>query len=332
MNQEQIKKMVFDHFDGNATLIQRNFLETWLNDHSHQELYYRYLDEWESERPQLALDTDDAFGKLQHRVQVAPVPVGEKAKPLSVRPWSIRYGWAAAAAVLIVTVLGGYLLRDQIRYQTYQTAYGETGSYELPDGTRVTLNANSTLRVPRFGFGAETRDVFLKGEGEFNVKHLPTHQRFVVRAADNFQVEVLGTEFVVYARERGKRVYLRHGKVKLGLPQGKQLTMKPGNVVTVSNSGQYRLQQTAPAQPYVAWKDHWFYFDDTSLLEITAQIRERFGVKVVVADTALAHRRIAGNFKAESADDLLQTLAGLLNLSIVKGPKHIQLEHPKEVN
>lgn len=326
MNPSLIKAIVFDFFDGKATAIQRKYLETWLADEANQETYFRYLDEWESQRPQFPLDAEKAWDAFQ--------PVLQDTHPRSISPqrttdppaWTFPWkGWRIAASLVLVSLASAFLFRSQLLYKSYRTAYGQTATYRLSDGTSVTLNANSVLRVPRFGFGSDSREVFLEGEGEFNVTHTPSHQRFVVRTNGNFRVEVLGTEFVVYARERGKRVFLNKGKVKLGLPQGQQLYMKPGNVVTVANSGRYQLTQTVPARPYVAWKEHWFYFDNTSLAEIAEQIRERFGLPVVVPDSALAQRRIAGNFKAEKADDLLQILTELLNLNVVKTRQHIEL-------
>lgn len=331
MNPTHTKKILFDFFDGKATAIQRNYLETWLADEANQETYYQYLDEWESERPQFTLDTDTAFASIDQVLQ-NPAPV---AGSLPAEPAGRTYrlsgwrNWAVAASLLLVSLFGGYLLRPYWLYKAYQTTYGETATYRLTDGTRVVLNANSTLRVPRFGFGDKSREVFLTGEAEFNVTHTANHQRFVVRTDSDFGVEVLGTEFVVYARERGKRVFLHKGKVKLSLPQGKQLTMQPGNVVTVANSGQYQLVRAAPAQRYVAWKDHWFYFDNTPLTEVAQQIREQFGVRVIVTDTELAQRRIAGNFKAEKADDLLHVLAQMLDLSVVKTRRHVELRTSK---
>jgi transmembrane sensor len=326
------KTIVFDFFDGKATAIQRKYIEAWLADEANEETYYQYLDEWESQRPQFNVDAEKALDDF--------LPVLEDTEPRSVQPKIVRntasiwtqnwLGWSIAASVLLVSLLGAFLFRSQLFYKSYQTAYGQTATYQLADGTSVVLNANSTLRVPRFGFGSETRNVFLDGEGEFKVTHTTNNQRFVVRTDGNFQVEVLGTEFVVYARERGKRVFLNKGKVKLELPQGQQLYMKPGNVVTVANSGRYQLTQVAPARPYTAWKDHWFYFDNTSLAEVALQIQERFGVNVIVTDTGLAQRRIAGNFKAEKADDLLQVLSELLDLSIVKTRHHIELRTPKQ--
>lgn len=327
----QIKRILFEFFEGKATAFQRKYLEEWLADNANLETYYQYLDEWESQRPQFSVDAEKALGDYRLILENEKPPVLPN-RPLSVLPsnvfrtWRI---WSVAASVLLVSLAVTYLFRSQLQYKTYRTAFGQTAVHQLADGTEVTLNANSTLRVPRFGFGRNTRQVYLEGEGEFKVVHTVTNQRFIVRTADRFQVEVLGTEFVVYARPKGKRVFLSKGKVKLGLPQGQQLYMRPGNVVTVANSGQYRLTKQAEARPFTAWKDHWFYFDNTSLTEIAAQIQEQFGVKVIVADPKLAQRRIAGNFKAEQADDLFQILSELLNINVVKKENHIELRTPK---
>ncbi|GAB3931337.1 FecR family protein [Larkinella terrae] len=326
-----IKRIVFDFFDGKATAIQRKYLEEWLADEANQETYYQYLDEWESQRPQFAVDADKALAAYQLVLQNEQQPA-VPAKPLPVsssNSFQRWLNWSIAASVALVALLGTYRFRSQLLFETHRTAFGQTSTHQLADGTEVTLNANSVLRVPRFGFGSNTREVFLEGEGEFKVTHTPTNQRFIVRTADRFQVEVLGTEFVVYSRKRGKRVFLSKGKVKLDLPQGQQLYMRPGNVVTVANSGQYRLIETKTSRQYVAWKDHWFYFDNTSLSEVANQIQEQFGIKVVVSDPKLAQRRIAGNFRAEQADDLFQILAELLNLNVVKKDNHIELRTPK---
>ncbi|WP_379851045.1 FecR family protein [Larkinella bovis] len=325
---------MFDFFEGRATAFQRKSLEAWLADDANQETYYQYLDEWESGRPQFAVNVDQALETYQRVLTDKKTPERPaRTAPVILPGFSVHWlRWSVAASVLLVSVAMAYVLRSQLLYTTYRTAFGQTKAYHLSDGTEVTLNANSVLRVPRFGFGSDTREVFLEGEGEFKVTHTVTDQRFIVRTADRFQVEVLGTEFVVYARKRGKRVFLSKGKVKLDLPQGQQLYMRPGNVVTIANSGQYRLTHTAQARPYVAWKDHWFYFDNTSLAEVATQIQEQFGVKVVVPDTKLAQRRIAGNYRAEQADDLLQILSELLTLNVMKKSQHIELQLPKSLN
>ena len=335
MSPSLTKKMIVDFFDGKATAIQRKYIETWLADEANLETYYQYLDEWESDRPQLAVDTDQAFEPFTILLQNPRLPVAlaktsiDEPKQVS---WVMGWrGWSVAASMLLVSVLGGYLFRSQLLFTAYHTAYGQTATHHLPDGTTVVLNANSTLSVPRFGFGNEVREVLLEGEGEFNVTHTAKHQRFVVKTPGNFQIEVLGTEFVVYARERGKRVFLNKGSVKLALPHGQQLYMKPGNVVTVANSGRYQLTESNSARPYLAWKDHWFYFDNTTVAEVAQQIQEQFGVKVIVSDSELAQRRIAGNFKARKADDLLQILSEMLNLNVVKTRRHIELRTLKQV-
>lgn len=327
MNKPLPKSLLFDFFDGKATAIQRKLIEAWLTEDRNEDLFYQYLDEWESQHPQLLAFTDKAFDSFR---EVLNDPAGPEIRQLppvkSVPLWRTgRFLMGLAASITVFLGVTGLVFREQIEYRTYRTDYGQTASFTLPDGSGVTLNANSSLRVPRFGFGDANRDVRLVGEGAFSVRHLPNNQRFRVNMARGVQVEVLGTEFSVFDRARAQRVFLNKGQVKLNLPQGRQLLMKPGNLITVDRTGGTHLTPVVPARRALGWQAPWFYFDNTSLTEVAEQIHEQFGVKVLIPNTALAQRRIAGNFKAEKADDLLQILSQLLHLNVVRTRTHIEL-------
>ncbi len=326
MNQPLPKSLLFDFFDGKATILQRKLIEAWLAEGRNEDLFYQYLDEWESLHPQLLAFNDGALDAFRHVLSDTNQPEIRRlptAKPVPF--W--QSGWFLLGLAASVTLFfgAGLLFREQIEYKTYRTDYGQTASFTLPDGSGVTLNANSSLRVPRFGFGAATREVRLAGEGAFRVRHLPNNQRFRVNMARGVQVEVLGTEFSVFDRERAQRIFLHKGQVKLNLPLGRQLLMKPGNLITVDRAGGTHLTSAVPAKRALAWQAHWFYFDNTSLAEVAEQIREQFGVTIVIPNNALAQRRIAGNFKADKADDLLQILSQLLHLNVVRTRSHIEL-------
>ncbi len=112
-------------------------------------------------------------------------------------------------------VCWGWFSRDSILYKTFETGYGKTTQIYLEDGSSVALNANSRLKIPRFGFYGDVRNVILDGEAEFSVSHTIDHKRFVVKTSDTFQVEVLGTQFSVFARPRGTKVALSHGKIRI---------------------------------------------------------------------------------------------------------------------
>lgn len=319
---EQIHKMVlFDFFEGKATTLQRKMIEEWLADADNEAFFYQCLDEWESQHPQYLPETDRAleqFSSLLNKPDTAPTAESAvTTAPVRFRQRWLR--WSVAASVLLLVSTGLYIFQKNIRYQIYQTGNAQTESFQLADGTRITLNANSTLYVPRWGFDGTQRAVLLEGEAEFKVTHTVDHKRFVVKTNDDFNVEVLGTEFVVFARERGKKVVLNDGKVQIHYQMGKQLTLRPGDVLTLdANTANPQLTQSTQPEKHNAWKNHQFYFDNTPLSEVGKIIEEQFGLQVVIPDSTLANRRLAGYFKATTSQEILDVLSTLLDMPIEK--------------
>lgn len=112
------------------------------------------------------------------------------------RPWR----WAASVAAVLALVVG--LLWWQQRRVEYATGYGETQQVILPDGSSVTLNANSMLTYA----ASQPRELWLQGEAYFSVQRMEHHReqqeygkQFVVHT-DQLDVEVLGTAFNVNSR------------------------------------------------------------------------------------------------------------------------------------
>lgn len=326
MKESLSKDVLFDFFDGRTTSMQRKLVEAWLADPQNEELYYQYLDEWETRHPQFSPKTEAALSgyiSLINNEEVekqatVPLPVdmhGRWVKTL--------WRWSAVAACLLC--IAGFVFRNELLYKSLISENGRIASYQLSDGTRVVLNANSVLRVPRLGFGSGNREVILDGEAEFKVVHTKSDSRFIVRMNKDYLIEVLGTEFVAYSRERATKVFLTKGKVKLSLPKGKQVYMKPGNLFSSDKDGACSLTSPAAPDQFVAWKRDMFYFDNTLLSEAVQQMNERFKVDVRILDPVLGKRRIGGVYQARQADDLLAILSELLHLEVVKHNEFIEL-------
>jgi ferric-dicitrate binding protein FerR (iron transport regulator) len=210
-----------------------------------------------------------------------------------------------------------FFLQKSILYRTYQTPYAQTQQLTLSDGTEVVLNANSTLYVPRWGQFERNRKVLLDGEAEFHVTHTIDNQRFVVKTSSDFEVEVFGTKFVLYAREQAKKVILNEGKVQVKYRGGKKQFMKPGDVATLATGAQtLDLSKTDDTKKYSAWKDHQFYFDDTPLVQASITIKEHFGLQLAFDSPALADRRLSGYFKAAKSAEFFEALSVLLNVDV----------------
>ncbi|MEZ4905264.1 MAG: FecR domain-containing protein [Spirosomataceae bacterium] len=319
MKSQVTKEMLFNYFAGNASVFQKQMIDNWAKHPENQELFYVYLAQWEKEFPQYTPDTHSAL--LRHRERMLQQQHDETEKVQVERPKNVfqhftpTFMWAAS--VVFLMFIGAWVFRENITHKTYRTVYGQTQSLELEDGSQVILNANSSLKVPRFGFTTDVRQVILKGEANFVVTHQTNNQRFVVKTDQNLEVEVLGTEFVVSARSRGSKVVLNKGKVQLRYQEGKtqkQLTMKPGDLVTMDAKEGTKLRQIAKPENHAAWKNHRFVFEETSLAEVAMLFEDNFGVKVEIPEAALAQWTLSGSFTANNAEELLETLSEASNL------------------
>lgn len=314
------KSVLFDFFDGKASSMQRRLIEEWLQSAENESFFYQCLDQWESQHPQYIPDTDTAltnYISLMNAASTGRQPARQVPLPIGRRSWFAPL-WLAAS-ILLISSVGGFLFRKTLFYKNYQTGNAETRQLTLSDGTRVTLNANSTLSVPYWAFNRSVRTVHLTGEGEFNVTHTTDNKRFRVETDGDFDVDVLGTEFVVYAREYGRKVVLNRGKVELTYQAGKRLTLKPGDVATLTGqSEQLMLTQSPKPERYSAWKNHQFYFDQTPLSEVARMLREQFGLDVIIQDTTLANRRLSGYFLARNPQEIIDVLSPLLDVTIEK--------------
>ncbi|WP_149240366.1 FecR domain-containing protein [Dyadobacter sp. 32] len=318
------KELIFSYFSGRATAIEKEIIDQWASQSQGKELFFIWLQEWENQNLQYQADVEK--GLSRHKLRMSrkdrPMAVVENNPSLPERLvlWWPGGSWFAAAMVLII-VSAGWLSRDSIRYQTFSTSFTETKRLQLADGSKVVINANSSLRIPRFGFGEKMREVYLTGEADFNITHTKDHKRFIVHANDNLDIEVLGTEFNVYARPRGTKVVLNKGKVQLNYRDGRsirQLTMSPGDLVTMDNNGIKSVTKTENPQNYSAWKAHRFIFENESLMEICHLFEDNFGVKVQIPDSTLARQTISGSFTALNAEELLEILTDDSGLSYQK--------------
>ncbi|GHN01076.1 hypothetical protein WSM22_25650 [Cytophagales bacterium WSM2-2] len=310
MSKEITKEMLFNYFANKATAIQKKRIDEWAREADNREMFYECLTEWESENLQYVSDTEAAIRRHQRRLSLDHTQELVTNNSIGLRRLFVRL--SVAATVLIGLGITGYLSRDQWLFKTLTTTYGETKSILLDDGTKVALNANSTLTIPRFGFGNYTRNVSLKGEADFSVAHMPGDQKFVVKTSDGPDIIVLGTEFTVYTRLNRFKVALSKGRIQLNYKdtvRNKNLIMRPGDLVTINAKGKAVLAKTPDPRVYSAWKDSRYVFDHTSLQDIGILFKDDFGLEIVVADPEISTWSVSGTFKASNGEELLEALA-----------------------
>ena len=333
MNFDITKELLFKYFEGQATVVEKQGIDAWAKEDAHREFFFSCLMQWENHNYQHKPDAKMAFQKHLQRLDNQAVATDLTAFVLA--PKRRKRWWAIAASlVVLVSVSLGFLFKNNVIYKDYATAYGEIKTVTLDDGTRVVLNANSRLQVPRFGFGTKTREVFFTGEGSFDVTHTLDNQRFVVKTAKDFEVVVLGTAFSVFARASGSKVVLDRGKIQLNYVENKttkqltkqltkQITMQPGDFVTLDSVGVAQLKKTKTPESLSAWKDNRFIFDETPLSDLVALFGDNFGLNLVIPDKELAKWTISGSFTALNGEELLEMLLDASNLVYRKDGKKI---------
>lgn len=328
MNTDITKELILDNFANKTTPLQRKQIDNWLQNTSNEELYYKWLEEWENSNFEYYPDSQVLTERFKNFLNInseAPI-VRQPSKILGRK--SIIVKWSIAASILLFLSIGLWLFQDSIIYTTYRTAYGEVKSFVLIDGTQVTLNANSSFKVPRWGFGDSKREVYLTGEADFSVTHSSTNQKFIVKTDKNFEVVVLGTEFSVFARPRGANIVLKKGKVLVNYKEGKiakRLIMKPGELVTFNKNNQALLKPVIQPSNFSLWKEKRFVFEETQLSDVAQMLEETYGLKVTINNRELAERKIMGSFRAENVDELLYTISELLDINVIRQEDKVQL-------
>ena len=314
------KRIIFDHFANKTSPLQRTAIESWLTDRENEELYYQWLEEWERNHLQYDAQNETALEHFFSTVEQDEAFEPEENEGFSrkLANWAGKHAWKIAAVIALAIGLGWYN-RDTINYISYRTAYGEIETFELGDGSMVKLNGNSVLKLSRWDFGKTKREVFLKGDASFDVRHLKNHQKFTVITPENFTVEVLGTQFTMSARKFGSKVVLTNGKVKLHYLEAtdtKEFVMKPGDVVKLKKDHPMEVSRTEAPETYSEWENKRFVFDETTLEEMAYQLHETYGLDVTFSNQGIANRRLMGSFKGRTMDEFLQSVAEVLDLSV----------------
>ncbi|ATP57191.1 anti-sigma factor [Pedobacter ginsengisoli] len=175
---------------------------------------------------------------------------------------------------------------------TITTPKGGQYQISLPDGSKVWLNAASSLSYP-LRFNKKERKVELTGEAYFEVAH-NTALPFKVKTA-NQQVEVLGTHFNVnaYQDEKSAKTTLLEGSVKISQIQSNvSKLLKPGQQAIVTNAISVIDVDTEEA---IAWKDNLLMFNEDNLDHIMRMIARWYNVEIVFNDDSLKTELYSGS-------------------------------------
>jgi ferric-dicitrate binding protein FerR (iron transport regulator) len=170
------------------------------------------------------------------------------------------------------------------------TPRGGQYTITLPDGSRVWLNASSSLRYPAV-FNGGGRVVELEGEAYFEVAK-QAGRSFVVKV-DDMEVKVLGTHFniMAYNDEPAVKTTLLEGAVEVK-KAGLARKLKPGQGASLHRqSGTLELLPEVNTEEAVAWKNGFIQFEGNDIRSAMRQIARWYDVEVVYKGNVPAHFR-----------------------------------------
>lgn len=226
-----------------------------------------------------------------------------------------KWVWAAAATFALLIGLSAFMYVSgyfgSLHYETeYKTSYGEIKRMTLPDGTVVTLNAESTLKVEK-GFNQKNRIVYLDGEAFFEVMR-KTAIPFTVETKA-LSVTALGTSFNVaaFANDPDINVSLKTGKVlvKAIHKQRDEIILKPGEGVVFQKSTSFLTTEKFSPKVQLAWQNRIIAFQDASMEEVVHQLERYFGVNINMSHIQKRNWQLTGEYKNQSLEDILQSLS-----------------------
>lgn len=260
------------------------------------------------------LADDPAFGGLREQT-------ASRVAALSARRRAWRGALAASLAAVLVGSAGVVALsasggwpgwgRHQDAGRTYVTRAGEIRSIALPDGSRVTLNGASRLRV---AYSDTARDLMLdQGQGFFSVAK---QARPFVVAAGGRTVVAHGTEFDVRVADGALRVALIKGSVSVEAPRKARVDWLRPNDVLTERGDEVDVRHLSDAGMLSAWRDGRIVFRDEALGSAVENMNRYGDTQIVLADDRIAGLRISGAFHAGDAAAFAEALEASLPVRV----------------
>lgn len=261
------------------------------------------------------VNVDAAWEKVRVRTGIPAAP-SQTSTP---RNWN---RWLSYAAILLLPLAGFiYLLVSSAEKPEFVhfATQSKIETVTLPDGSVVTLNANSTLRYPS-EFKEETRTVELTGEGFFEVERDPSHP-FLVQA-QAAEITVLGTSFNVKTSDAAIEVAVTTGKVRFS---GQPAEGTPTRVDLDAGEAAVYHPETETMEPKregtgnaAFWKNRTLDYHNVQLESVIREVNQIYPGEIQLANPALNSCPLTSTYQDKSLEEIAELVAATFNLEITQ--------------
>ena len=221
--------------------------------------------------------------------------------------WRGFLKYAAAVALMITS---SYFIYQNLNQVTEQTTYGEQREIDLPDGSKVWLNASSSLTYSK-NF---PREMYLEGEAFFDVirnEKVP----FTVQTHEDLKITVLGTTYNVKSYEEMgyTETTLYTGKVKIGSDglTTREVILRPyDRAVYFGKKDSLARSEVSTQNSIPKWREGELRFEDMTLSDIAQDLNLRYNAGIAIENDAVGHFRFTASFDTGTPTaEILETLS-----------------------
>ncbi len=354
MNEERILYLFTRKLAGTLTPDESDELKALLETHPAMVQKLHLLEQFWSDRTHTStVNVEASLQKVLGQIRAVPAEEESLEEATSIpvlRKTSLPvWRWLSAAAItglVLVSVWVGYqrnIFGNQVSLIEKKNGRGVRSTIELPDGSKIWLNADSRVTYPQ-AFNEKTREINLYGEAFFDIQKNPS-KPFIIHLT-NGTVRVLGTSFNIRAYEDEDKIEtsVSTGKVAF-IPKGTTpvvsdtVFLTPNQKVLYSFRSGTLVTKATQSTDDKAWIEGRLIFKSMTLEEIAHQLERNFGKKVVFRSEEAKKYRLTGAFSNNTLDEIMFYLSKtrdfsyqITNNELVIGEGSKQLGTPKEDN
>lgn len=336
----------FDHIDesllvkylaGEATEAETKQLEEWLQDDENRKEFDSLKSLWEETGEYIPLpevDVDSAWANVEKRIEL---PVEEpivrrlderKLGQKSSINWFLRVAAVIIPLAVATLTVWQYTVRngkgEMLVWETKDSAEHKI----LPDGSKVTLAANSHFEYPE-KFGSKRRRIVLEGEAFFEIKR-DVPRPFIVHTQEA-DVRVLGTKFNVNTKGRSDatEVVVERGKVAFYLSDKEKkqyVELKRGEKAALDKAKEEITKSEAVEVGYYSHKTKTLVFEDTEMDVVVEVLNSVFHTNIIILNEEITKCRLTSKFENKDIKSILDIIGSVFDWEIKYGIDSTSIE------
>ena len=300
---QQITALFRKYLSNSATADEMKKLDEWIASNED-------LNDW------LENQVDDSSAEMDAEKQADILAKIHEKIAVQSKQKFVLPGWAktvaAVALIVLMAVSAAIYFRsnqpNMIQYAEIGALRGQKASVTLPDGTKITLNSESTLKYST-NYNQSDRAVELVGEAYFEVaknKKIP----FVVKAG-KLEIEAKGTAFNIkaYPTDNSISTTLTEGKIEVKTPLD-VLNMIPNERMEYNNTDQtFRKLTLTDAVGSIGWLNDELSFENATLAEVVANFSRIYNIDIQFASESIKEQRFTGKINNNSLLSVLRIIS-----------------------